>query len=213
MKRSLFITFIILFLLTLAGCDGKPSVGFSVPTTTETQNTNQANQESENTTNNAGNSDTKELSAQKPSDSETIVKEDEDSKFTEKLNKFKTLQELQEKKNFMLAAAQDDLEHYIWGEECAYSDIWQQMCFKYGLDGHLIMLALQSDLDTYLTWGNSDYALVWAIGDLSYEAFTTGKMKEEMTEQDYNKLITNLNAVKKRLGILYAKREYILPQN
>lgn len=135
---------------------------------------------------------------------------EQNESITEKLSKVKDSKELQKKKTFMLAVAQDDLEHYIWCEESQSPDIWRQLILKYNLDGSQIMIALQDDLNLYLDHGKSDYDLVWTMADVTYEAYKSGKLKTIMTTQAYQGFINNLNEVSSRLGILYAKREYIL---
>ena len=156
-----------------------------------------------------------ELENTNPSPSQSTDKNPDnnqsESNIVEKLNKVKTLQELQNQKNFMLSIAQDDLEHYTWGEKSQFKDIWRQAYLRFNLNGGQVMFALQHDIDTYLAYGNGNYALVWAEADLFYEADKTGKLKDSMTPQDYKALKDKLSAVKSRLGIIYAKREYITP--
>ncbi|EHL08972.1 hypothetical protein HMPREF0322_00395 [Desulfitobacterium hafniense DP7] len=127
-----------------------------------------------------------------------------------KLDKLEALEKLEEQKNFMMCIAQDDLEGYTWGEECLYPDTWKQAYMKANYNGNLVLSILGSDLDIYLAFGNSEYSLVWASADLTYEAFKSGKMEEVMPREQYDKIVNRLNAVKKRLGFLYAKREYII---
>lgn len=126
----------------------------------------------------------------------------------DKLNKVKSLQELQKKKSFMLIIAQDDLEGYSWGEKSQFPEIWKQAYLRYNLNGNQVMIALQYDVDTYLAYGTSEYALVWATADLFYEAYSSGKLKTSMTDQVYQQFVHNLNDVSSRLGIIYSKREY-----
>jgi len=130
------------------------------------------------------------------------------SDIEDKLNKVKTLQELQKKKDFMLVIAQDDLEHYVWREESQFPDIWKQAFVKYNLYGDQVMISLQYDLDTYLTYGKSDYDLVWAASDYIHESYKTGKLKANMTDQEFQKFEDNLNSVYRRAGTIYASREY-----
>ncbi|MDQ7094257.1 hypothetical protein REC12_11715 [Desulfosporosinus sp. PR] len=72
------------------------------------------------------------------------------------------------------------------------------------------MQALQYDVGTYLTYGDSEYSVVWAGADLTYELFKSGKMKSTMPAQAYQNIVNNLNAVYSRLGIIYTNREYAI---
>ena len=152
----------------------------------------------------------KQAQIQTPPSPQSIVNNNEgnNSEYADKLNKLNDLQERQKQKTFMLCVTQDDLECYTWGEKCAFPGMWKQLYIKYNFNGNSAMTALQSDLDTYLTIGDSEYGVAWAAADLSYEEYKTGKMKTKMTEQAYKDNIDRINAVNKRLGIIYAKREY-----
>lgn len=218
MKRILLILFSTAIMITLVSCNSKPSVVSKVSTTTQQPDTNQAktpdskNTISDSNTNpNPDPDPQKESSNTKNTITQPIASDSvkDNSKIAEKLDKVKDLQELQKQKTFMMIIAQDDLEHYTWREESAYPDIWRQAYLKYNYNGNQVMLALQSDIDTYLAYGNSDYALVWALADLTYETYKSGKLQAKMTEQEYQKFRDNLNAINKRLGIIYTKREYV----
>lgn len=127
----------------------------------------------------------------------------------EKLTKIQSLQERAQKKTFMLEIAQNDLESYTWGEKSAHPDIWQQAYNKYNFTGNYVMEALNSDVDVYIATGDSEYALIWAEADYTYEKYISGELKSSLPPEQYQHLLDELNAISKRLGFIFAKREYI----
>lgn len=126
----------------------------------------------------------------------------------DKLDKIKEVEKSEDAKAFMLCVAQDDLESYVWGGNSLFSEQWQSALAVFNNDGSSLMQALSRDLDVYLSYGTSNFEKVWAYADLCQTMYESGDLKTQLGDQ-YDVFIGRLNAVQKRLGVIYASPEYI----
>lgn len=144
-----------------------------------------------------------------PSDEDTLADSIFDEETAQKLD---NAIEARKKRQFFLCLAQDDFEGYCWGQGSAFTGIWEEVYADNNFNGQYALQDIKNDLDLYLALGSSSYDALWIASEALYEAYDSGELKETMEEDQYQNLIDTLNAVSKRLGILYDRPEYI-PQS
>lgn len=133
-----------------------------------------------------------------------------DSIFDEETaEKFDTAMDTQRKRQFILCITQEDLEGYCWGRGSAFTGLWQELFIANNLNGQWVLQDIKNDLDIYLALGSSSYDVLWIAGEAAYEAYDSGALKESMGEEEYQNFRDRMNAISKRLGILYDRPEYI----
>ena len=115
----------------------------------------------------------------------------------------------EQKRNFMLCIAQDDLEGYCWGGKSSYAPRWQELLLDHGYDGQSVLQEVRNDLDLYLTWGTSSLEPLWLAAEAIYGAYDSGRLQDEWTEEEYQNFLDRISAIQKRLGILYSDRDAV----
>lgn len=111
------------------------------------------------------------------------------------------------KKTFMLAVAQDDLESFYWGAPSLYETVWRQLYINSNYQTDVVWIIVESDLECYSAFGQSDYADLWIMAESVYEAYESGELRESMSEEEYQQFLDTINHVTARLGVFNASKE------